>query len=1219
MFSKINFAQRKTAGIIEDILQEAKKYFRENGIDLTKGRVAKLINQLSHLATMPNVDAWVADALDIAEAIDNIIIEQKNANDIKAYNETLKKFQKFRRKSKTLNASYQALLATIDLLSPTKIIRAGMTNQANPGFPNIDTVRNIRDMLELVMQEYGTKQGVRKMDQVLMENLAKFIGDIKAEIARDESERDMAKYQASVSAGSFTGTYDEWVEYQQDLRDAKELNAKQAKSAKNDVPLDKLKALIDIQRERLIDYLKDLDAMYAGDPGNPDYKNKRNIARTLLTLDTSIMKAEDINDLNILLNNIVLDGNIMGAGRFIAYHTALNKRLSLKNNPIRIRYAKYKKAKTIGALFAGLTYSENDAAKFREKIWLDFQQKVNKVQRIFHDKNGVQEQVQKIIAKFRDPQMSNIRVGVFQFLNQSTESPESKPGAGDAISAETDFRSRLNNMVQGAVQRLFKEGKDNESAGKRSHYMMDEALRTLEALQSMGLVSQWKIDNTAGKQVLLDQLNRGVISREQYNERLANLKLYIEDVQFTDKVVNMTDASQMLDDLKRQLVQTELELYNYIADKFSNPEHLAQMRHVSESLYGIPFDGRKNYAPQIPISFKSSNLTGAAQIEEIGNGNFGGGGGRHKVSSRPSDRFQMRTRLADPNNFYYSMDATNNFMSAYFESNMAVEAGMTLKTLSYLINSNEFRDFINGVYNESIYGFEDRFEVIKNKSRGEASQYDQVLSRLADVIRDRVQAPYLYKDFRGFGIRLLQWGMSGMTKTILNNTTQIVKQIVPNLGAGMLVSGPKSTAAAIRVFTEAMFDRAKHDALMEFMNNFEADFRSTMGEEYLDKMNKMFSEYEKSYEFLLKASEIKDKYTPARIGEWAMKKSDRAAYMINALTAYIDYEVNQGNLKTPGDFDITKVGAADRLSVAHALNITEMLNNSSVAAERAPYTRVQQIDADINDQIFKNLMFLKGFSLNAAMQFQNNWSIFITKEGKISNDERMDAAKKAMSYFTQILIFNASKVALGYYLMDPVGRMLTELIFGIAPQEDSDEEKKKKAQKVRTKFIMNAIADAFVGWMPTPIEGLAKVAGNEAYNVYANIAAGGEEQRKKDSKTTLKGTALETRYKPYYIGSSANLGAADLYFGLFDTFVEAFKERSNKEMTPEANAALDQMDKVKLATWMLGQGDLLNMEYAMERAIRDAGTKSNNKPEIRRASPRMRRAVNALSGRARGL
>jgi hypothetical protein len=649
-----------------------------------------------------------------------------------------------------------------------------------------------------------------------------------------------------------------------------------------------------------------------------------------------------------------------------------------------------------------------------------------------------------------------------------------------------------------------------------------------------------------------------------------------------------------VDKLPKELQGVEKELYDYIRSKFSDPTYLAKMRHVSEGLYGIAWNAKEGYAPQVPKAFKQAEKGNAkAQIESIGNGDVYGTGVR-KVGVRPSDRFKQRGQLADPEKYYYSMDAASNFLTAFYESNMAIEGGKAMKTLSYVLNSPQFESFINGAWNKLIYGYERRFGQMGDKN----SQYQQILLRFADKMRDSVNPPYLQKDGRSFAAQAYQWLSSGLTSTVLNTHDQMLKQPVPNLVAGSMVSGTRATWIAMRAVIDAIYDPQKRAALESFAKNFHGDIRSTRGEEFLDDLNRMASEYDKTFAFMMRISEFKDNASakffgkkvpvlPSSMGKLIFKKFDSATYHINAIAAYIAAEVREGRLKNPFDFDLVSAGEnPNELSVQEALNITEQLNNASLAADRAPVTRA--MTAETNEKMLnalRQVFFLKGFSLNAAVQAANNINIAFSGKDRASGPEKRAAMRKVGAYIVQAHAFNAVKIVILRWMYNEFGEAVMETVFGMTPKEESDEDKKKAMYKAMAEIVLQSSADILLGWTPLPAELGSKKLLNMTYSGIVDTLVDDRTQERFDN------TVLDNAYKPFYTKESTGIGSFDIIMNLLDVSHDAFTQRNDPKLTPEANANLDKLDYFELAAWTLSQGDLLKVVQATERTVRKAGVK----------------------------
>jgi len=286
----------------------------------------------------------------------------------------------------------------------------------------------------------------------------------------------------------------------------------------------------------------------------------------------------------------------------------------------------------------------------------------------------------------------------------------------------------------------------------------------------------------------------------------------------------------------------------------------------------------------------------------------------------------------------------------------------------------------------------------------------------------------------------------------------------------------------------------------------------------------------------------------------------------------------------------------------------EMLNNASKSAERAPYAKgTRQIGKKVNiiEKAIRSTMYLKGFSLNSAMGFQNSMSIALSMSGRATMDDRKEAARLALSYATQIVVFNGLKVFMLAPAYNILGDVLIGSLFGVDDKEEPEESKRKRLSKRVSQFWYNSAADAILGYMPAPLEAAGKGASNwlysnakqyrfEAYkndpeaamNMFGRTIPPSLKYDSRAAKTILKGTTLESKYNPFFISDNTSLGSAGMIGDLAGSFVEAVEGRKGKQYSEETNANLDKMDIAKTMALITGQGDMLKVMYGMERQIK---------------------------------
>jgi hypothetical protein len=1137
------YAQTKSmADAIQKTQEEVAKYFKVNGMDMTKGRIFQAMNVLKALATTDQSTEAVIDAI---EALDIIMAEQEKANEIREAKAVIKKFIKFRKKNKALKSTYGALLAQIAMMQPTKIIMAG------------GDLKEFVDDLNKIMDEYGTGQGIRELTKenlnIMMDKMAKLMAKIDAH----ELRRLEDKYAISKEAGETTlPTFEEWMEEREKAKEFASEQGKEKSLENAAAVMDKFHEIIALQKERLREYITELENYYADEKGDAYFKNLYRTAKELLALDTSNMSKEELRDLNVVLNNVINDSDFVEAVRLLSFHDAKSKMEGVKSIPFRIRYAVLKSAQSISGLFGGMTFNDADGARFRALTIQNVSKAVNKVSRMMlgvNGKGGIWDDLNKILKKQKGDKADLINtVGVYQFLKQAAPVYDNDGNVEKTL--EENFRDRVQVLVDGLKKR-YEHFASEQIQSSENKEQQKAAQDTANALHKFGF-----------------------IKKPHFLHREATIEL-ADDID--------TDIDNV------RLSAVERELYDYINDKFNNEDFVTNLKFNSESLYGIPFEGHIFYAPQIPVRFSSTgNQTAASQIEAIGNGDTSGDG-RRKLGVRASDRFRQRGKLANPEEFYYSTDALSNFVTSYYETNLAIEGGRDIKSMAYLLNSKDFRDFVNGLYNKSFPGNHGKFESVG----GKGGQYHQFLDRMAVYMRDSVSPPFLHKDHRTALIKAWHYIANGATSLILNRVDQAPFQLLPNLAYGSLVSGIIPTSVAIRKIIGAMTDRGELEAMREFMRNFESDLRSSRGEETFDELRRILDNYKGLYKYALKVSDITG--FANILGKTAMKRTDRFAYMVGALAAYIDAETKAGRIKSANDFSFS-TPVANELSVSHALNVAELINNASKASERAPITRTDNTETDaawLN--AVKNVFYLKGFSINAQMGMINNAKIAMAMGGRATMLERKKAWLKVAGFAAQLGVYNYLKFIAIKSLYDMAGAAIVEKIFDL---EGDDETKEKRKAERERKFWFGMLSDFFFGALPTPLETLGKMGVNEAFA----LSLSGIDR----TKTEYDGTIYDNAFKPYPSTETTGVGSFDVVGSLGEQITKGFTDSKRTDLTDEGLDALEKTEAFKAFSIMIGQGDFLKASYSMERAIIDAAKKKSYSPPPKSRSEKMRDRYN---------
>ncbi|HRE53101.1 MAG TPA: hypothetical protein PK339_16910, partial [Flavitalea sp.] len=306
LFRKRIRDERRAASIIKGLQEEVYKHFKENGVDLTKGRAARLIKRIEGLT---RIDDPAQALLDVLDDVDNIIAEQSLADTITRTNGAIKKFKSQVRKSGVLTDPYISFLKGMNFPTAASVLRslgehglleyAALIEQLNSDFSpkqsrrvlTKDKIRSTLDGINTAVGEYQQSKLSQRVEDLKALGELPENATIDDYMALKEAEREAQKSEA----GKAQAEYREFTKLrQQDLAD--------------------------------------LDTI--------DDPKRQTTAKELAELDISELDQNQLNQLNDLINNIINDNDFTNTVGFLTEtkdKAAALKKITDPANAIKVR------------------------------------------------------------------------------------------------------------------------------------------------------------------------------------------------------------------------------------------------------------------------------------------------------------------------------------------------------------------------------------------------------------------------------------------------------------------------------------------------------------------------------------------------------------------------------------------------------------------------------------------------------------------------------------------------------------------------------------------------------------------------------------------------------------------------------------------------------------------------------------------------------------------
>lgn len=837
------------------------------------------------------------------------------------------------------------------------------------------------------------------------------------------------------------------------------------------------------------------------------YEENSSVAKELKSLDISNMDMDGLKKLNNILNNILNDEDFDGSEAILAKYKDANENLKKLEDPKNA--LKVRPLNSSSGMLTGKVANLKTFTNFISSLFYDDASRAKFRSILFGllDKtlsnskkeiDATAKEITKLYAKHKLKLESDFRLSVYAFLNQHLGDPD------------TSFADRLDKLITDGVEKLYSDAAARTNSIRKKD-QLQQATETANALKSMGLIEDFQISE---------------------NKRFITVK----------RIDGLTSGS-----LNGVLSAGEQELYNYAQSKFNSI--VDGVERTARNVYGLDFVRWQNYFPMIPKRMSDENK--ATGDEEVQDQFEIYGDMDKKVSKQPSDRLKNRGKLAG-NDKYYQMGFLDGFLNGYNQALISSTSGRHLVALAHTANSDKFGRFLSGAFNEQIDGIKDNFDENKKIFR----------EKLSEVVRDKLQAPFMFRSHQDWGRRMVSGFMNHVVRTWLARADQFVLQYAPNWMATATEVGVPSTTRATAIQIASIYDKEMRASYEKFLSNFSGQFRASMGMEAFDEQLKRFDDSSITYT----AGKVLD--TLNIVGISALKFADKGANNVSLIAAYINYLVKIGELKSVSDFDIET--AADNLNpeaMAYAEQIAGRVNNESDKANRAHVTKNHE------GSPFTFMWLLKGYSLNAYQEGMS--SLKVAFSNRATGKQKAEGLRHFSTYMTQIVVFNGLKALAISPALNLLSQSLLPVLFGVAPDEESENEKKQRQQKRFARVAANVLSDATLAGVPEPVEEAAK----EGANMLFKAAQGLMKDGKKDNKGVM-----DPRFSPYFAGSGALGGGAMLVDG-GKTIHKAFTEETNNIYPYDVNQALDKLDYAQLAALVMRNGDMWRLTNSLEQEL----------------------------------
>ena len=470
LFKRRVKAEKDMGKLLNELQQAVTDIFSATiGTDLSKGRVAKVMEALQGLTNLQDTELAL---LDVIEEVELIVREQQNADLVREVNSNLKKLEKQFKRSGTLTERYKNFYKSLHFPRARKVILA--TGAA--------TLQQYNDLLSELASATSAKQFMRENT---MEQVQNKLNELNKLIAEYEQQRLYDKIEIMAKKGLFTpvlvnGTID------MEQSAEKYLAEREAEGSTLEEKAAKTKENV------LRNYLPELQQEVSKEIENIEDKRLQKETAELVKVDVSKLDAAELSELNDLLNNVLLDHAPDGIGNFLARVDAradMGKIVSkAKDMVVRPVNKETLEKKSLNALFQSLFYNEKAWSYFRSIVYQPWATAANKVKAVMNGdkrREGIAEQAEKIVKKHKLKSMQFYRTEMYKFINRYNPAfPESR---------EEQQQAAVEKLA-GQVAAIYQEGVRNMNGQKEtfeSKKLKTEALLQAEAAKSLGVINSY--------------------------------------------------------------------------------------------------------------------------------------------------------------------------------------------------------------------------------------------------------------------------------------------------------------------------------------------------------------------------------------------------------------------------------------------------------------------------------------------------------------------------------------------------------------------------------------------------------------------------------------------------------------------------------------------------------------------------------------------------------
>lgn len=1060
IFKAIYRAETTVGKSIQERLSDASEAVKlalktYRNIDVDANKLTKAISQF--VSSKFDTDTAASAFEDNLDEIINIAL---NENQIAANRQTIKSIKKISKQSTATVAVYENIP---EFISPSKLV----DDVSSDGSILKTAEQKQSEYAELLEDFRRSISGEITQSKTPRNDLFAFIQKEKDAyknhkdlIEAKKTERYAAQYDKMVESGEIdpmTVTKDEFIDGKKNPQLIKSGDVDDAVNKSESSEFDVYNEISNEKKGRIKDRLD-----------NGDFTpEEADIARILIETPTELIQPKNLKLFNRILEDFLNGEEISRFGEILSDVISYGIKKEVSSAPITIRNLNTALALAKNANFdkLGLTnmfraISDNDTGAdfIRGAVLGEFELGINK---------SAQEATQ-----FQD-NMSNVFTG-----------RTAKDASGETIKLEGPSLTEKNSYRLGVVSALLQYNTFSNTVNT-----MVESLKSMSRLVKESSKTQYKV-----------QLDKTLTALQE----LGIIKSISYDSDGIIQNIDIDTASN-IESVMQQLNHRETVALNLAIGTFKKMRN--DVNYITRNYYDESIDfTNESYLPQsVSLIGGTPNIEISLKLE----GEMPEHVGAMRASTTKYRLPEMPSVGRDGSYLHYNYDFFNVIPKKYHETSIMINTTPTVKNMQKVINSKEFKSFINGRYNIEPSEFIDN-----------SREFNKILTFYVNQSRRPYDvSPAILKERSGW----FKFAYS----TLVNGVDAVIKQYIPSIPT-LIVESPSAFLKSSEIVGQAMSNPSYNRALLEFMSQTKQTQRVAGGIESMLKNAKRINDNALTRTAFKISDSIND------VAGVSFAAGDMLVSVQSILIGYMKHLLKTGKIKSLSEFNIVDEieKGLDPRALAAGENFHSFVNSESNFHSKAAVFRSK--DA-------RYMRFLQSFSHNQLTNFLVDVGRASDAIGQKDIYSASEHIKKALTYPSSLALYGATSYYLGNMWYDVANDYYKSRGI-ITDSEEYKKEVEKKKNRSAVSLGTGVLFDAMMARRNVVSQEMIRGGIDMAVNAIQDITSKAKMERGED----VEGTIYEREYTPLIEGRF--LGPIGAYVEGLERFGEsAYRQISAEE------------------------------------------------------------------------